>query len=632
VMENPITKKQNNISTDYIHKKEYCNGAEGFILWCEENAWIEIIPVGGVTKEWVPMNNIPKDIHPITGRSYWGMWQEQKQIVRECLRMENGEFIYNLVVFCWERGEGKSLLVCLIEIWRLYCFLRQRIYLGANSFDQVDFVHFDTIKNIIFNSPKLRKFIGLKNIKQKELQLKDENGILQSEIAPMSSFTGLYSNIDGFTFSDLYLMKDQKFFTELYGSIRNIPNDMGLVDSTVSSREHILYHLYESWIKNENPLLYFSYRFSENGNPNDYWSPRQTEKQLNSYKTTFLFGDYERFFLNKWDAGADKLFTPEMIEATNYIGIDKTINKQAELLKYFKERNTYLAQRDHLANEKHLLDPERTAPHIEYDDKRLWHIEEAFSLRDSANRPILPTMESIDILSEVYDTNWAVLAGQDRAEPEKIKTSARTMLCFLLKGLPGSRTIRHIPDEKGMMDYLYILFHVKNIEDHMLESIKAELQIIHDIVDGIDMLGGERWGAWDLNTWCDDRDIKFDIWAASPDKQKAMFTELTSAITFGRFKVPPIAIQGSKEDDIFKEEAGIFTHIDASAQKIGKKTNIWFGSPEKYKKGGIQDDTIYAIAGAMFAGKVITAVDFKERKGKINFGSFFGNKNLLGRY
>lgn len=631
-MSNPITKKQSNPSVIYEHKPEYSDGPEGFILWCEDNAWIEITPIGSVTKMWVPMSDIPKDPHPVTGRSYWDMWQKQKEIVRECLRMENGKFIYRLVIFCWQRGEGKSILVCLIKLWRFCCFLRQQILLGANSMDQVEFVHYKVIKNIIFNSPKLKKLIGLKNIKQKELQFKDDDGVVQSEIQTMSSFTGLYSNIDGYTFSDLFLMKDSKFFTQLHGSTRNIPNAMGLVDSTVSSREHILYHLYEKFIKNEDPTLYFSYRYSETGDPNDYWNPEMTEVQLNSYRTTFLFGDFERFFLNKWDAGADKLFTPEMIEATNYLGIDKTINRQADLLKYFKERNTYLIQRDYLANEKNLLDPDRLAPHIEYDDKRLWPIEDVFSLRDKANRPILPEMESLDILSKIYDTNWGVLAGLDRAEPEKIKTSARTIVSILLKGLPGSKTIRYIPDEKGQLDYLYILFHLKIIEDHMLESIKNEFQIIHDIVDGIDIVGGERWGAWDLDVWCNDKDVKLDIWAASSDKQKAMFTELTNAMKAGRLKVPPLAVPGSKSDDIFKEEAGIFTHIDASVQKIGRKTNIWFGSPEKYKKDGIQDDAIYSIAGAMFAGKVITVNEFKERKGKINFGSFFRDPRLLGRY
>jgi hypothetical protein len=620
-------------SNQYIPKPEYTNGAEGFILWCEDNAWIEITPVGAVTKVWVSMSDIPKTPHPVTGKSYWGMWQKQKEILRECLRMKDGKFVYRLVVFCWMRGEGKSFIACLIKLWRFCCFLRQHIFLGANSMDQVAFVHFDTIKNIIFNSPKIRELVGLRNVKQKELCFTDDVGIIQSEIAPMSSFTGLYSNIDGYTFSDLFLMKDVKFFTQLHGSTRNIPNSMGIIDSTVSTREHILYHLYEAFIKGEDSTLYFSYRHSETGSLDDYWNPEMTEEQLNSFKSIFLFGDFERYFLNKWDAGADKLFTPEMIEATNYLGIDKTINRQPALLEYFKKRNDYESQREYLSEEKHLIDPDITVNYIERDEKRLWAIEDVMPLRDTANRYILPDMNSIDALGDIYDTNWALLAGLDRAEPDKTRTGARTIMTFLLKGMPGSRTNPFlIPDGKGIMDYIYILIHLKVIADGMLESIKNEMQIVHDLFEGIDILGGERWGAWDLDIWCDERNIKFDIWAASSDKQKSMFGELFNAVRFGRFKTPPLPVPGFRNDDLLKEEMGVFTHMDSSKPQAGKRTTTWFGSPEKYKKDGIQDDSMYALAGAMFAGKALTVTDFRERKGKINFGSFFQNSGLLGRY
>ena len=65
------------------------------------------------------------------------------------------------------------------------------------------------------------------------------------------SFTGIVSNITGFTFSEMFDMKNPKFFTQLYGSIRNVVNALGVIDSTVSEKDHILYKQYLSQLEKE---------------------------------------------------------------------------------------------------------------------------------------------------------------------------------------------------------------------------------------------------------------------------------------------------------------------------------------------------------------------------------------------
>ena len=87
---------------------EYRNGGGGFIKFAEDFFFAPIYPPGEVIPSWVSMGNLPDDPHPVTGKTYRSMWEEQKKILRQCLRMENGEFVYRLVVFCWQRGEGKS--------------------------------------------------------------------------------------------------------------------------------------------------------------------------------------------------------------------------------------------------------------------------------------------------------------------------------------------------------------------------------------------------------------------------------------------------------------------------------------------------------------------------------------------
>src|SRR5512137_1761161 len=182
----------------------YRDGAEGMIRWCEEFVYVPVYPEGRDIADWILIGNLPKEKSKKTGKSYWDMWENEKRIFRQALVMEDGRFKNRLIVFCWMRGEGKSLAACLIKLWKFFCFPRQKIMLGANSKDQVKFVHYDIIKEIILNSPGLRKHIGSANIQEKEIRLvnKATNGV-ESVIRSISSFSGIVSNITGYTFSEM---------------------------------------------------------------------------------------------------------------------------------------------------------------------------------------------------------------------------------------------------------------------------------------------------------------------------------------------------------------------------------------------------------------------------------------------
>jgi len=135
--------------------ESYTDGPEGFVKWCEDNVFIPIYPFGSTMAVWCSIGELPDTINPETGRSYKYIWEQQKEVARNALRMVDGKFLYRLIVLCWPRGEGKSLFVCLIQLWKFFNWSRQQIVLGANSKDQVTFVHFDIIRDIILNSPNL---------------------------------------------------------------------------------------------------------------------------------------------------------------------------------------------------------------------------------------------------------------------------------------------------------------------------------------------------------------------------------------------------------------------------------------------------------------------------------------------
>jgi len=603
----------------------YQDGPEGFVAWCEDNVSIPIYPVGAVMAQWCPISELPSDINPKTGKSYRTIWEAQKEICRTALRMVDGEFIHRLIILCWMRGEGKSLLACLIQLWKFFNWSKQQIVLGANSKEQITFVHFDIMKDIILNSTSLLAVIGKRNILEKKIRLTDDQGNDVSVIRAISSFSGIVSNITGYTFSEIFDMKNPKFFVQLDGSIRNIPNAFGVIDSTVSAKTHILYNLFDTYVHRKDPSLFFSYRFSKDGSAADYWNPNMSQPQLDAYKSKFPLGDYERYFLNTWSSGSLRVFSPETLEAMSYLGIDgvagngialmPAIDRKVRLedsMKVFEENRTKL----------HLSGSEMVE--LQNIKRRLMPMENYMPLRDEGGFPVMGTLDNLERLGSILDTKWAILAGLDRADPMKITNQgARTVFSVIAKGLPGSGSRPFLIDNGVAPNYVYIILHVVNVESHSLADIKELILSTQTEFDGIDRICGERWGIWDLVPWCEEKTISLEAIFPTYDKQKAAFSELYLTATGARIKCAPLGVWGSKEMDLFREEAGIFFHDPAKH---------WFGSPEKMEKNGIQDDCLFSIAWGIYGGREISVNDFRERRAEHWFGTMVREHVPLGAW
>jgi len=509
--------------------------------------------------------------------------------------------------------------------------------LGANSVSQIRFVHYDIIRDLIINSPKLLAKIGRKNIQEKEIRYTDDKGNIRSIIRAISSYSGIVSNIVGFTFSEMFDMKNPKFYSQLYGSIRNIPNAFGVIDSTVSAKTHVLYKLFTTYKKNKNKKLFYSYRYSREGKAEDYMNPNMTQEQLDSYKENFPFGEFERYFKNLWSAGAERVFTDEMIEATNFLGVNGQIMVHQRLMEILTAKNKLIEQEQKIIRRgdpelEEVKDP-AIAPLLfkQHEDKfkdwdqQLWPVTDLYSLADPYGLPAMASIDDLLKIGDLYDTDWAILAGMDRADPMKTRTAARTIVTAVAKGLAGSRSNPYPVDEKEAPRYLYFLLHLADIEDHSIERIKDCLRAIRDEYDGIDAFGTERWGAVDMEQWCHDSTITPIIYYPTYGRQRTIFTELFLAYKSGRFKTPPVIVRGNKQEDILKEEASVFDH-DPEASK-GK-----FGSPEKSEKYGIQDDCMFSVGSAIYAGLNFGVDSFRERMGVKSFGMFFKARGLLGKW
>lgn len=615
-----------------VINKNYRNGGEGFIRWVEDKVWLPITARGSDIPAWVPFSEFP---------SHWKeLWKRQQEVMVRALEMKNGRFRHRLIILMWMRGEGKSVLTRLILLWRFFEFPSMSIMLGANSVNQVKFHHFDEMGKTIAKSPLLLDAIGSKkNIQQKQIQLKDDDGEITSFIRPVSSESGIWSGCSGYCFNEFHQAKKFTFFTEIDSSMRGVVNGLGVIDTTVSSKTHILYKLYKTAKAGKDPFLFFSYRVTK-GLAGQFWNPEITQDYLRSQKERLPFGEYERFFLNTWAAGSERIFTDEMIEAVNYLGVDKQIGTHKELMKLLIAKNKLIADEKKLISKSDdetvieekaktaAIVPQMYEQHKERFqeiDERLWPVEDVYKLVTQDGSPKMADVEDLNKLGDMYDTDWAVLAGIDRADPMKARTNARTIVTCIAKGLAGSRSFPYPVDESGTTKYLYLLLHLVNIEDSSLEKIKEVLMAMNDTYDGLDTMGSERWGTVDLEPWCNDLHIKPVIYHPNYQRQRTMFSEVYLAYKNGRFKSPPVGVMGSKGDDILKEEAGVFDHNpDAVKSK--------FGSPHKSERYGIQDDAMFSLGSAIYGGMLLGVDSFRERSGKVEFGTFFKAEGLEGRY
>lgn len=596
----------------------YRDGGEGFIKWCEEHIRINVYVNGIAT--WVPIGALSTKKNPDTGRSSWMMWEEQKKIAREALKMRNNKFVYRLIVLCWMRGDGKSLFVCLIQIWKFFCFRKQQIMLGANSKDQVKFVHFDIMRDIILNSPRLLRIIGKKNVQEKEIRLRDTMGNVVSVIRSISTASGIVSNITGYTFSEIFDMKSPKFFTQLDGSIRNIPNALGIVDSTVSSKEHVLYGLYQGYMTGRSKTVYFSYRNSPDAVHTDFWNPEMTQLQLDDYETKFPPAEFAMYFRNTWDAGMSRMFTKSQVHACNYIGYNGYIGEypviEEKLRDAFEQKSKV-----------------ETGTHFKFNEQTLLQdlipTDSIYKLVDERGAPKICSNKELLALSERYDTDFSIMTGVDRSDPMKKNLShgAKTIVVGIAKGLPGSKS------NPGMYanaidsvnrKYMYFLVHLAHVEMSDIIGIQDELEKINEEFDGIDSLCAERWGMWDIVDWCSEHNIDFEAIMSTYNIQKAYFSELYNVIVTGRFKTPKISVPGNKKTDIFIEEAEVFDHSELSK---------FYGSPEKKERFGRQDDTMFAIGCAFYGGRYLGLDDFRSRDAREKvFGEKYENYDLVGSY
>ena len=591
--------------------------------WIEDHVRAAITDFKTGSVRWCYIGELPDDPHPVTGRSYKQMWQWQKEnLIRPATkRDEFGFLFYHTVVSCTPRGEGKSYLTVLLILWRFFTQPRQLIILGANSKEQSKFALAQIIEELIINSPRLLSILGRHNIKEKEIRLRDTKGNIVSTIRAVSAFTGIYSNITSFAFSEIFDMKNPRFFYQLDSSRRNIPNAQGYIDSTVSEKGHVLHKLYEAspLRSNEDPGILFMYRFSEEARQGDYIHPFNTQKQLNSFKTKFTKSEFAKYFKNTWELVDTSVFSPAMIESMKFVGYQGELGQQQSIINTCKRTTRLKAEM-----KDHDLDRRSEIETLELD-----LIPLPYKLMENFH-PVAANSLDLEKLSDIYDTNWGLGIGLDLADPLKddITEGARTIMTCIAKGLPGSRSnpdLHLTPDgEHKKVRYIYFLLHLLHIENNEIADVKYALDgLLYDF-GSLQTVCSERWGAAELRAFCEENEIQLELISPTYERQRTGFNTLYNTVRTGFFKAPEIAVVGSENENILEEEFIAFRH------DTFKK---WYGSYTKKTTKGVQDDVMFSLCWGLFGLRHLTPEDF----GVANQGVFMGTvmddvKGLAGKY
>ena len=529
---------------------------------------------------------------------------------------------YSTCVNCTPRGEGKSYQNCLLILWRFFTQPRQMIILGANSKDQSKFALYDILCELIRNSPRLVSILGAENIKEKEIRMRDGAGNIASKIMAVSAFTGIFSNITAFAFSEIFDMTNPKFFYQLDSSRRNIPNAQGYIDSTVSEPGHVLHNLYKAspLQNNTDPGILFCYRHSKEADYRDYLHPMQTQKQLNSFKAKFTTAQFAKYFKNLWDVTDTAVYNEATIRSMQYIGYNGELGSQHHIINALSRVVKLEQEQEEGAG---LVDNRSV---IESAMQGLNPLP--YSLEENY-QPQHASIVDLQTLGSVYDTHWGLGVGLDLADPLKDDTTkgARTILTMLAKGLPGSLSDPEMHLKMASSGiaprYIYFLLHLAVIETNEIADVKFMLDNLLGEFGGINNLCCERWGAADMRNFCDENMITLELISPTYERQRAGFNPMYTAVKTGHFKSPEVIIPGSRDESILHEEMIAFRH------DVAKK---WYGSITKKHQDGVQDDCMFSLAWGMYGLRELTPDDFESHFGDIFMGTVIPGKGLVGNY
>ena len=572
---------------NYSQTTPYPQDGHGFLAWIED---VELMVENKRLRQWVRFRP----------------WDVQRQAVIEALiTKNNGDFKHKIVVFCWPRGEGKTLIVCAITLFFFFNGYSEVITLAGNSRDQSKFTHYDLCKGMIQHTDRLNNIPGL-DIKEKHIALKSGPKEIFSYMQAIPTSVGLLPGTTRAVFTELHNLQDTKFFYDLWTSLRNVPNALVLVDTTVARKGHLVHNLWQTYRKGEDPKIYFNHYDDVHHNP------EMTQEELNHFKKTLPSSIFSMYFRNRWEDAAGNFFSTNRIKEIEVCGVDGKTGLLPEVPVTVKRLVDLEGKR--AAYDKGKIDLSAVNKEISAIEKRLVLVDHFYQL------PATP--EDLDKLAKMFGISFILGVGLDRAQ-RLSNNPGRTVMTCVARGL--------LSEEES----IYFVLDIFIPEESTLPVLTSKFLEWSAGYGWIDKVVVEQFAGDDFYDWVSDKALAAEFVSPNFNRQRAIFFHLNNVVENGYLKSPRVPYYADDEgrlyrgftnkDDVFREELGAF--IFEGTEKKG-----WFGSPEKKMKGGIQDDIVYSLGWAIYAthGEGLTPVP--DRLGGNASIEAIVNNDVVGDY
>lgn len=139
--------------------------------------------------------------------------------------------------------------------------------------------------------------------------------------------------------------------------------------------------------------------------------------------------------LKTWESGQGSIITPAMIEATRVIGLRDKLCGGPEIIslldKVYTAEDTLVE--NHIKRD-HSMDRLLTSK-ISFLKAQIMPLDTVYQLHDDNKNPCICSLEQLNKLGDLYQTDWAIGAGVDRADPlKKSSDGARSVVHHLREG------------------------------------------------------------------------------------------------------------------------------------------------------------------------------------------------------
>ncbi len=569
----------------YQHDKVFPHTYEGFMAWVKD---FKVMREDKRSRKFIPVEFL----------------ENQKEFYSNAFKVkEDGDLQYQYVCTSRPRGEFKSFDTRMMFLFRFFNMFRETVLIAANSKDQSTFVQYDEAVKTIKHTERLRNVPGI-NIQRKSIELLEGKGDVFAQIVPIASKTGLLPNVTCVVFTEICDMRDEQFYSQLTGSIRGVPNAMVLIDSTVSPRGHIFHRLYKIHQKSKSSIVYFQH-YSDK-----YFNPGTTKSFLNHQESTLLITEYNKYFRNRWEDGSGSVFPSYSLMEMRYLCTNNS--NEIKPSKELREKTEALAALD--ANERE-----------KESDRDSWKIKLKSATTDLVSveeRYSIPaTTEDVTQLSRELKCDFIFGVGLDRANTMSVHDDRTVM------SLTGRAVIS---DEFSLYFLLDMMIGKK---DAKLTDLQERINVWTERFGWLDKIAIEAYQGQDFHDWCEQSGFEVELVHPNYKTQLEIFSRMCLIMKDGTFKCPPVPYytddngalyQGFSDVkmDLFKEELSSFTHDSEKS---------WFGSPDKRKKGGVKDDTVYSQGLSIYATQGRLMVGSAPR-GVNDFTGSEMNQDVVGVY